>query len=92
MSWEEGKQIIHSTKMNAVGGDGEDEKRVSQLRGTGGSRGDIQGTMDINHIEEDEWKDCQDAVRETRKPFMAIRDGHEERAEGLAQAQHLGGG
>ena len=71
-------------------GDGGDEKRVRQLRDTGESRGDKQGTIDIDHIEEDKWEDCQDAVRERRTALMIIKGRHEERADRLAQIQNLG--
>ena len=41
--------------------------------------------------EEEEWQECQDRVRERRKPFMEIQGEDDEKAERLARIQHLGG-
>ena len=49
------------------------------------------GEMDVDHIEEEEWQECQDRVRERRKPFMEILGVDEGKAERLARIQHLGG-
>ena len=47
--------------------------------------------MDVDHVEEEDWQECQDRVSESRKPFMEIQGLDNDRAEVLVRMQHLGG-
>ena len=47
--------------------------------------------MDVHHIEEEEWQECQERVGARRKSFMEILGVDGDRAERLARIQHLGG-
>ena len=50
-------------------GEEPEERHVKLMRDAGESRGRVQGMMDVDHIEEEEWQECHEKVRARRKPL-----------------------
>ena len=66
---------IAGIREKRLGDGGEENERNKVRRVEGESRGDLVSEMPIDELEEDEWEQKRETIREEKVPFLVIK-GH----------------
>ena len=67
------------------------EKASKVVRTEGESQGNIAKTMDVDSLDEQEWRDCKEQLQEERRPFVIIEGNNWKRGLQASKIQDMMG-